>query len=178
VSISKIAVRYAKALFLAAREQEVLDKVRYDMELLHDISTRQPDIIQLLESPVVNPATKFRVFNSLFSGRVNNMTMDFLKLVTANKREEFIPGMCRQYIHLYKKEMGILQASIGTASRLHDALKKEIISMIRDAFHAKIELEEEVNKDLIGGFVLRIEDKQLDASVKGALNRIKKELQE
>jgi len=141
------------------------------------VSTREADIIRLLESPVVDSGTKFRVLSSLFSGRINSLTLDFLKLVTAKKREEYISGMCRHYIHLYKKEMGIMQAHIGTASKLHDDTKDEIISMIKKAFKAEIELEEKVNGDLIGGFVLRVEDKQLDASVKGKLKMIKKELQ-
>ena len=178
MSISKIAVRYAKALFLAAREREMLPRVRYDMELLLEVSTRMPDFMQLLESPVVDSATKFRAFHALFSGRVNNLSLDFLKLITTNKREEYLSGMCRHFIHLYKKEMGIMQAKIGTATRLRDKAREEIIKMIRQAFDAEIELQEEVNMDLIGGFVLRVEDKQLDASVKGKLNTIKKELQE
>ena len=70
-----------------------------------------------------------------------------------------------------------MQASIGTASRLSDGSRKEIIEMVKNSFDAEIELEEEINKDLIGGFILRVEDKQLDASVKGKLNKIKKELQ-
>ena len=74
--------------------------------------------------------------------------------------------------------MGIMQAKIGTATRLRDKAREEIIKMIRQAFDAEIELQEEVNMDLIGGFVLRVEDKQLDMSVKGKLNNIKKELQE
>jgi len=86
MSVSKIAVRYAKALFLAAREQEVLEKIRHDMELLLDVTTKSTDIIRLLESPVVESATKFRVFSALFSGRINSLALDFLKLVIKNKR--------------------------------------------------------------------------------------------
>ena len=74
--------------------------------------------------------------------------------------------------------MGIMQAQIGTAKRLHDDTRGEIISMIKKAFKAEIELKEVVDRDLIGGFVLSVEDKQLDASVKGKLNRIRKELHE
>jgi len=177
MSISKISVRYAKALFLSARDHEVLDKVRYDMELLLDVSTRDNDIREMLESPIVNPINKFRVLNSVFSDRISNLTMDFLNLVTRNKREDCIPGMCRHYIHLYKKEKGIMQASISTASPIPENMRSEIITIVKAAFQAEIELEEDVQKDLIGGFVLRVEDKQLDVSVKGKLNKIKKELQ-
>ena len=178
MSQSQIAVRYSKALFLTAKEQEVLDKVRHDMELLCDVCSGTNDITNMLESPIVSSDDKFKVLNAIFSGRLSNLTIDFLKLVTTKKREEYLAGMCRHYVHLYKEGMGIMQASIGTASRLNDGSRKKIIEMVKNAFDAKIELEEEINKDLIGGFVLRVEDKQLDASVKGKLNQIKKELQD
>ena len=177
MSISKIAVRYAKALFLSAKEQEVLDKVRHDMDLLCDVFTGNNEIRDMIESPIVSPDSKFKALNSVFLGRVSNLTIDFLKLVTFKKREEYLAGMCRHYTHLYKKEKGIMQASIGTASGIGDGPRNEIIKMVKTAFNAEIELQEEVNKDLIGGFVLRVEDKLLDASVKGKLNKIKKELQ-
>ena len=177
MSIGKISVRYAKALFLSAKEQEVLDKVRHDMELLCEVFTGTNDIRKMLDSPIVSPDNKFKALNSVFSGRLSSLTIDFLRLVTSKKREEFLAGMCRHYVHLYKKERGIMQASISTASRLSDGNRKEIIEMVKTAFDSKIELQEEVNNNLIGGFVLRVEDKLLDASVKGKLNKIKKKLQ-
>ena len=177
MSISKIAVRYAKALFLSAKEHEVMDKVRYDMELLLEVTTGDNQIREMLLSPIVKSKSKFQVLTSIFSDRISSLSLDFLNLVTRNKREECIPGMCRHYIHLYKKEKGIMQASISTASRIPESTRREIIDMVKKAFKAEIELEEKVNKDIIGGFVLRVEDKQLDASVKGKLNKIKKELQ-
>ena len=177
MNISQISVRYAKALFLYAKEQEVLDKVRHDMDLLCEVFSGTNDIREMLESPILSPDNKFQALNSIFSGRLSNLTIDFLRLVTTKKREEYLAGMCRHYVHLYKIEKGIVQASIGTASRLNEKARNEIIEMVKTAFNAEIELKEEVNKDLIGGFVLRVEDKLLDASVKGKLNKIKKELQ-
>ena len=177
MSTGKIAVRYARALFLSAKEHEVLDKVRHDMELLCETTSRATEVKQLLVSPIVDSGNKLRILSTLFAGRLSSLSLDFLKLVIRNKREEFIPGMCRVYIDMYKKEMGIMQANIVTASRLRENTRDEIIAMIREAFDAEIELNEEINKDIIGGMVLRVEDRQLDASVKGKLARIKKELQ-
>ncbi len=177
MSESRITVSYARALFLAARDQEVLDKTRYDAELLLEITTDSAEVRQLLESPVINSSKKLQVFHSLFSGRVGNLTLEFLKLVTENRREEYIPGMCRHFINLYKQERGILQANIATAVPLSERTREEVISIVREAFKAKIELNEQVNENLIGGFVIRVEDRQLDASVRGKLRKIKKELQ-
>ena len=176
MSISKISVRYAKALFLAAKEQEILDKVRHDMELLCEVTSGNNDVSRMLHSPIVESTNKFKALSSIFSGRISNLTLDFLKLVTSKKREEYIAGMCRHYISLYKKERGIMQTRIGTPKRLNAQSRNVIISMVKNAFNAEIELREEIKSDLIGGFVLTVEDKQLDASVKGELNKIRKEL--
>ena len=95
MSISKIAVRYAKALFLSAKEHEVMDKVRYDMELLLEVTTGDNQIREMLLSPIVKSKSKFQVLTSIFSDRISSLSLDFLNLVTRNKREECIPGMCR-----------------------------------------------------------------------------------
>ncbi len=173
----RIAVRYAKALFLMAREQDVLDAVRKDMELILAAVTDIEELIDLLQNPVVETRKKIDILVSLFEPVVRDLSLDFIRLVTSNNREEYLAAICRHYIKLYKEEKGIMVARIETARPLTASLRQEMVSIITRAFKADIELEEGVNKDLIGGFVLRVEDKQLDSSVKGKLGRIKKELQ-
>jgi F-type H+-transporting ATPase subunit delta len=177
MSTSKIAVRYAKALFLSAKEQDLLDPVRADMELFYEASAGIEDILQLLESPILDARSKSAVLHEIFSSRVNDLSMNFIDLVVRNKREEYLPGMARYYIQLYKEEKGIKVATLSSAVKLEHESKEKLREMIKTAFRSEIELEEEVKKELIGGFVLRVEDKQLDSSVKGKLARIKKELQ-
>ena len=178
MSTGKVAVRYAKALFLSAREQKVLDPVRADMELLLEAVAGIPDIMLLLESPILDSAKKSSALTEIFKSRVSGLSLDFIKLVTSNKREEYLPGMARYFVQLYKEEKGIQVATISSAIRLEKGSSDQIREMIKAAFKTEIELEQEIKKDLLGGFVLRVENKQLDASVKGKLASIKKELQE
>jgi F-type H+-transporting ATPase subunit delta len=173
----RIAVRYARALFLSAREHNVLDTVREDMEMILAAVTDLTELKSLLESPVVETRRKTLVLVSLFEGKVGDLVLDFIRLVTGNNREEYLAAICRHYNKLYKEEMGIMMASIETAAPLTEETRQEMLAIITRVFKAEIELKEDVNKDLIGGFVLRVEDKQLDSSVKGKLRRIKKELQ-
>ena len=177
MKVGKIAVRYARALFLSAREKGVLDAVRKDMELILTVVSDMVEVQSLLESPVVKTRKKTAILVSLFEGKVGDLSLDFIRLVTGNNREEYFPAISRHYIKLYKEEKGIKMASLETATPLTKELRQEMVSLITKAFKAEIELQEEVRKDLIGGFVLRVEDKQLDSSVKGKLERIKKELQ-
>ena len=177
MSSGKVAVRYAKALFLSAREKNMLDTVRADMELLLQAVKDIPDILLLLESPILDARKKSAALAGIFESRMNPLSLDFLQLASRNKREEFLPGMARYFIQLYKDEMGIQVATVSSAVKLDHENSEQIREMIQQAFKSKIELQEEVKKELIGGVILRVENKQLDASVKGKLARIMKELQ-
>jgi F-type H+-transporting ATPase subunit delta len=173
----RIAVRYARALFLSAKEQGILDTVREDMEMIHAAVNDMAEVKSLLESPVVKSRKKTAILVSIFEGKVSDLSLDFIRLVTGNNREEYLAAICRHYDKLFKEEMGIMMASIETAAPLTKEIRQEMLAIITRAFKAEIELQEEVNNDLIGGFVLRVEDKQLDSSVKGKLGMIRKELQ-
>ena len=177
MKVGKIAVRYARALFLSAREQDILDDVRRDMEMILTAVSDLAEVKNLLESPVVETRKKTAILVSLFEGKVGDLALDFIRLVTGNNREEYLAAISRHYIKLYKEEKGIKMASIETATQLSKEVRREMVAIITGAFKAEIELQEEVKKELIGGFVLRVEDKQLDSSVRGKLARIKKELQ-
>ncbi len=177
MSVGQVAVRYAKALFQSSRDQNVLDAVREDMEFLLEAVEQVHGILQLLESPIVDSARKSTVLIEVFKSHMSPLGLDFLRLVTAKKREEYLPGMAHYFIQLYKKEKGIMVATISSAVDLDKKNSDEIRQMVKTAFKSEIELNKEVKEDLIGGFVLRVEDKQLDASVKGKLAHIKKELQ-
>lgn len=177
MKVGKIAVRYAKALFMSSKDRDVLEAVREDMELILAAVTGIPDLRKLLESPVIEAGKKTSVLLSIFEGKISDLTLDFIRLVTGNNREDYLDGISRHYIKLYKEEKGIKIASVETAAPLTKELRQEMIALIKKAFKAEIELHEEVKSELIGGFVLRVEDQQLDASVRGKLIRIKKELQ-
>lgn len=177
MKVGKIAVRYARALFLSAREQGILDEVRKDMEMILAAVSDLAEVKNLLENPVVDTRKKTAILVSLFEGKVGDLALDFIRLVTGHNREEYMAAICRHYIKLYKEEKGIKMASIETAAPITKETRMEMLAIITRAFNAEIELQEEVKKELIGGFILRVEDKQLNSSVKGKLGRIRKELQ-
>jgi F-type H+-transporting ATPase subunit delta len=177
MKVGKIAVRYARALFLSAREQGILGDVRKDMEMILAAVSDLTEVKSLLESPVVDTRKKTAILVSLFEGKTGDLALDFIRLVTGNNREEYLAAICRHYVKLYKEEKGIKMASIETATPLTHEIRREMVAIITGAFKAEIELQEEVKEELIGGFVLRVEDKQLNSSVSRKLARIKKELQ-
>ncbi len=173
---SKIAVRYAKALFEAALDKGRLDSIQEDMNSLGSLDRQVPEFRDLLESPILNVRAKQKILTNLFKGKLEDLSFRFLMLLTEKKRESFLPSACRVFHDLYKKEKDIMAAMVTTAGTLQVATAKHIKETLEDFFKSHIELITEVNPDLIGGFILRVEDQQLDASVALQLKKIKKEL--
>jgi F-type H+-transporting ATPase subunit delta len=175
---STITVRYAKAFFSTAKEKDLLDPLKSDIELILSVCNTSSDFILLLESPVVKTSKKTDLIKSIFSGKVNKLTMSFLLLIAQNKREVQIPGICRNFLSLTRKDQNIKSAVITTASEIKKETLNKVEALIAKELDAKIELTSEVNTDIIGGIVLRIDDKQYDASVATQLKKIKQELLE
>lgn len=173
---SKIPVRYAKALIAGATEQGILDSVREDMENFLVLVKNVPDLSLLLQSPIIRPSEKREVLFSVFTGRVQNLTLSFFRLAVDNNREEYLPGMARMYIDLYKQAKGIKIANLKTAVSVDNQTRDDLIRMIRQTFNTEIELHHETDEGLIGGFILQVEDQQLNASIAGQLKKIKGEL--
>ncbi|HYW96256.1 MAG TPA: ATP synthase F1 subunit delta [Bacteroidales bacterium] len=172
---SKISVRYAKALFQTALEDDLTEEVMKDLTLLVG-SLKTPDFKEILESPVVKTSQKKNLITTVFQPSVNELTYNFLMLLLEKKRESYIEGIIRNFSRTYREKKGIRKAEITIASTIMDSTRKEFLSILEKTFAARIELEEIINPSIIGGFVLKVEDEQYDASVLTGLAKMRKQL--
>ncbi|MCP4310375.1 MAG: ATP synthase F1 subunit delta [Bacteroidetes bacterium] len=172
---SQISVRYAKALFQSASEKQILEQVNSDMELLSE-TCKQEELQYMLVVPTLQPGQKVVLMEKLFKSHVNDASMSLISLVIKNKRDVYLPGIARNFRDLYRKAMKISSATLLTAEPVEDAALKSIKEMLAKAYDAKVELSTEVDKEVIGGFVLTIEDMQYDASVSTSLRKFRKQL--
>lgn len=173
---SKINVRYSKAFFMLAMEKGMTEVLRKDAELVASVCGASNEFVLLLESPVVKTSQKVKVFKSIFEGKVNELTLKFLVLITENKREKYIPGIFRNLEDLYRQEEGIKTAVLTSAQPLTEDLTKQVIEILEKEFKTKVELSSKVDESLIGGFILRVGDKQHDSSISTQLKKIKEQL--
>ena len=173
---SKVAMRYAKSIFGLAAEKGLNEVVSADMQLIGKTCNDNRDLTALLNSPVIGTVKKLSVLNAIFKGKVNDLTLSFVDMVATKGRESYLPVIANQYAELYKLSKGIQTATVTTAVALDASLKDQIKAIVAKITPGKqIELEEKINTNLIGGFVLRVNDKQYDNSVAASLRRLTKD---
>lgn len=175
---STITVRYAKAFFSTAKEKNLLDTLKSDIELVLDVCNNSADFILLIESPVVKASKKADLIAAIFKSKVEELTLNFLLLIAKNKREVHIPGICRNFLDLTRKDQNIKSAVLTTASEVDSKTIKKIEKLLGKELNATIELSTKVNPEIIGGLVLRLDDNQYDASIATQLKKIKQNLLE
>lgn len=173
---SKINVRYAKAFFSLAKEKGLTGELQKDAGLISSVCSSISDFIVLIESPIVSSSGKIKAIKSIFEGKVNPLSLNFLALIVENRREKYIPGIFRNLEELYRKDEGIKTAILTTAMPLDEAIVGQIRQSLEIEFGAKVELSQIIDEELIGGFVLRIDDNQYDASISAQLKKIQEKL--
>jgi F-type H+-transporting ATPase subunit delta len=171
----KISVRYSQALFESALEKKLLDKVYKDMIFILEVC-KIPEMKEFLESPIIIPSKKIDILQKVLGNNIEKITFSLIELVVKNGRENYIPAIARVFIHVTKEHQGITESVLTTAIKVDPKLKQKITVLISGIFKTKVELAEVVDKDIIGGFILRIEDHYIDASVRNKLRKIEKEL--
>jgi F-type H+-transporting ATPase subunit delta len=176
MNYSLITVRYAKALYQLSVEEKVQDSVKADMEAILASIIESEDFLPFLESPLIKSSDKKRIIDEIFKGKVHNLTLKFIHLLFDQKREAHLSDICRNYIRQYKDTMGIQEALITTAKALAPEHIKQVHDYLSKKLKVEIELGEKVDPEIIGGFILRIEDQQINASIQSQLKKIKREL--
>lgn len=176
MDLSTISVRYAKALYLLGKEKGLLDKVKDDITFINSVFKNSLDFKTVIESPVIKPSQKVKAVSGVFSGKVQQITLNFLNVLIQNKRENNLEGICRRFLHIYANEKGIKNALITTAGPLDIKVNKMISEILAKEFKAQIEIEHKHDPEILGGFILKVGDQQYDASVANSLRKIKQAL--
>lgn len=172
---SRAAVRYARSLVDLAQEKNILDKVNADMELVQNTIAESRDLELMLSSPVVKSDKKGEVLKSIFGGKVDDLSMSFIQLITKNGRERLLSGIASAVVAQYQELKGIVVAEITSAIKLTDDIKTKIVAKIKTELNKEIIVEEKVDPSIIGGLIVRVGDRQYDASIANKLNQLRKE---
>ena len=172
---TKVARRYAKSLIDLSKERNEIEAIANDMKLVASVCGQNRDFMLLLGSPIIHADKKLSILNKVFSGKISPMSLSFFEIITRHGREYYLEEIAKEFVRLYKDYKGIQTAIVTSAIGLDEGLRKEVYKIVKESLNSEIELVEKVDKNLIGGFVLRVGDKQFDASIASGLNKLKRE---
>ncbi len=172
---SKSASRYSQALLDLAIEQGNLDTIAADMKFMAEVCAENHDLELMLESPIVKADKKIAVLNAVFD-QFDKVTKSFVELIVKNRREGLLPQIAASFDAQLKEYKGIVPVKLVSAKPLDAGVKKTILSNLEKSVKGTLEVTEELNPDLIGGFIVRMGDTQIDASVASQLGQLKTRL--
>ena len=145
---SRVTIRYAKALFELAIEQDKLEQCYNDMTLLDAACVESKELSLLLKSPIVKTDKKLKILEDVFGSKIGEVTMSFIKIIATKKREPLLALIASSFITLYKARRKIETATVITANPLDEALKSEVIDFIKKHGESNVELTEKTDSTI------------------------------
>ena len=172
---SRAAIRYAKAVYEIADEENFINEVRSDMNCINELNSASVDFRNLLSNSQIDYSEKKKAILSLIDNS-NFLTEKLIDLLILNKRITIISDIANSFTQLYNRRNNIKEATIITALPIDDEMESKILSIINIDDLKSVSLTNIVDPDIIGGFIIRFDGKEYNASVKQNLNNLKTEL--
>lgn len=170
----KISTRYARALFMSAKEKMTEDQIYTEISAMGMVFDKYPEIEAALVSPSITDTEKEDLLSSVAGKKASEEVLNFIRFVIREKRVEYMPAIVRMYEHIYRKEKNIVISTLTSASELSKESFDSIQNFISKISGSKnIEVRSKIDNSIIGGFILDIENNRMDASIKGQLSNLK-----
>ena len=172
--MSRAAIRYAKAIIEIATESNNTAAVNNDMKTIVSAIKENEELNDFLSNPIVSGQIKMNALNEIFPS-LQSETKGLFQLLLANKRFEILSAITVQFNKLFDLASGVEQAVVTTAVPLTAELDVLVKNKLKEFSSNTISITNVVDASIIGGFVLRIGDKQYNASVANKLQQLKRE---
>jgi F-type H+-transporting ATPase subunit delta len=173
--VEEIAQVYARSLFEVAKENDDLDEVHEQLGEFADALDSNRELQVFFFSPYFSSQEKKDGVDKVVDGG-NEYFVNFLKLIAERHRMPALFRMRREFDALWREENKLLEVRITSAIDLDEDLVKSIGKRIEEQTGKQIDLDANVDPDVIGGLVLRVGNMVMDASVRGRLERLRKEV--
>ena len=175
MSSTRAAIRYAKAILDMATSKSAANEVSQDMTLIATTIKGNLELSTFIQNPTIKVEVKESALLEVFAS-VNNVTKGLFHLLLENKRFEILESIAVEYNKLFDEANGVEVAKVTTAIAITPELEAKVLAKIKEFSNKKVTIENIVDTSIIGGFILRIGDKQYNASVASRLQVLKREL--
>lgn len=172
---TRAAVRYAKALLQQADSTASAKEVFADMQSIQETLEASKELRTALKSPIIKTEDKKAALLEIFKGQSKD-TKGLINVLAHNERTDILGAVAASFISLYNEQQGIKVATVTTAVPLSPELEKKVLAKVEDLTGSKqVSLQNMVDESIMGGFILRIDDTQYNASIANQLGNIKRE---
>ena len=168
------AIRYAKAVLSLASDQNMAEAVNNDMKLIANAVAENIELSDMLNSSVIKSELKKSALLAVFPN-LNELSAGLFDLLISNKRLNLLSDVALKYSVLFDELNGKEVAQVTTAIPMTDDLEMKVLAKVKELTNKAVVLENIVDESILGGFILRVGDKQYNASVSNKLNKLKRE---
>lgn len=176
MNLGMISARYAKALLSCAEEQKTERKIYDLMSAVADSFAQHAELTSVLRNPTLSVQQKKRLIEAAAGAADSELFNRFVDLLLQNKREDLLQQIALVYCDLYLQDAKICVGRVTTATPLDKNADEQIRAFLQKYSGCEVELKNKIDPEVLGGFVLDVDDERLDASVANQLRRIKKDL--
>lgn len=168
--------RYARSLFEVAVEANCQEEIMNDLNLVSNVIHENPEFIKLLAAKTMSKQDLRNVVSKVFEGKLSEFVTNMMKIMIDNGRITLISKIAESYKNIYYNYKGMLEVTAITAVELSDTNKNRLSQKLKELTGKEAIIENIVDTSIIGGVILKIRNEQIDNSVKGKLEDLKKQL--
>ena len=170
-----VAARYAKAYFAHCQKSNILNETSIESEKVLEIIFKEKNLNEIIKNKIVPNTTKKNILLSIYGGVSENLK-NLIKTLVRKNRLYLFEDILNQFVELYKINSGIQTCYLISAEKISSKIEENLKHIVRAITKNKIKIVNIVNKDLIGGFIIKVGDLQFDNSVNSTLSRLKASL--
>jgi F-type H+-transporting ATPase subunit delta len=170
----KVSARYALSLLDSSIQKNQLDVVSNDIEFISSVLKQSPNLIRMLENPVVKTEMKSSILEEIFKNKVNSETMEFILFVVKKKREEILSGILEKFKELRDLKLGFVNVNVLVASEFSNSQRNDLQNKLQNVLKKKVRMSYKVDEKILGGFIVQAGDTVFNASIKHQLDLLKK----
>ena len=171
---TRAAIRYAKAVLSLANDQNTAEAVNNDMKLIANAVAENIALSDMLNSSVIKSEVKKSTLLAVFPN-LNVVSTGLFDVLVSNKRVNILNDIALKYSVLFDELNGKEVAQVTTAIPMTDDLEMKVLAKVKELTSKAVALENIVDESILGGFILRVGDKQYNASISNKLNKLKRE---
>jgi F-type H+-transporting ATPase subunit delta len=173
--MEEIAEVYSRALFEAAKDNDVVDRIHEELAQVDDALREDRELQLFFFSPYFNSEEKKDGVGRVFEG-ADERLLNFFRLLAERHRMPLLPRIRRQFDARWAEEHKLLPVSVTSAVELDESLVEDIGSRIQDQTGRRVELSSNVDPEVLGGLVVRVGNMVLDASIRNRLEQLRKQV--